>query len=190
MRQNATRTDILALLAEGHSNRRIARELRCDKNRVARIRAEYDLPAHVPTRQARTLEQKWAALTRPLDGGHLEWLGQRGASSNTPVMKYKDRTYSAAGIAFRQRTGREPVGQVYAECGVTHCIAPAHVDDQPGRLRTREQLRYIKGFRARKPVCVHGHDQAVWGRYEPDGDAYCDACKAASKRPGRTEARR
>jgi hypothetical protein len=177
---NATRADIIALLQEGHSNSRIVRELRCDKQRVIRLRTELDLPMFVPVEQTRTIEEKWALDTRPLDGGHLEWIGER-ATSGTPLVSYKEKHHSAAAVAFRIRTGREPQGYAIADCGMKHCVAPEHVEDEAGRLRNREQLRYLTGGRERKPFCGHGHDQKEHGRYESDGTAYCEACKREQK---------
>ncbi|MFP3990682.1 hypothetical protein U9R90_25095 [Streptomyces sp. E11-3] len=176
---NATRTDIVELLREGHSNAEITRRLRVDKHRVANIRRELGLPN--ATRQPLTLEQKWAANTQPVKGGHLRWTGERGASAGTPVMRYKEESYSPAAIAFRIRHGREPEGYAFAECGLNHCVAPDHVDDQPGRARTREQLRYLTGGRARPELCCRGHDQSVHGLYESDGRAYCGECKRQLK---------
>ncbi|MFF4752676.1 hypothetical protein ACWD5R_11330 [Streptomyces sp. NPDC002514] len=188
MNQNATRADITAMLRDGHSNSRISRDLRCDKHRVARIRAELDLPAYVPVEQTRTLEEKWAAFTQPADGGHLEWTGERAATSATPVLRYKEESHSPAAVAFRIRTGRDAVGYAIADCGRQHCVAPDHVEDEAGRKRNREQLRYLTGGQERKPFCVHGHDQAEHGRYKPDGTAYCEACKADRKQAARAAA--
>lgn len=182
---NTTRADIIAMLRDGHSNTRIMRELRCDKQRVRRIRAELDLPAYVSAEQSRTLEEKWAALTRPIEGGHLEWLGERGNIAGTPTMRYKEDSYSPAAVAFRIKHGRDAVGYAIADCGLKHCVAPEHVEDEAGLIRNREQLRYLMGGRKRKPVCPHGHDQATHGRYESDGTAYCEACKADRKRAER-----
>ncbi|MFJ9037422.1 hypothetical protein ACIRF8_12645 [Streptomyces sp. NPDC102406] len=182
MRQNATRTDIIAMLRDGHSNLRIARELHCDKGRVARIRRELDLPDYVPAVQTRTAEEKWHSLTRSTDGGHVEWLGERATASGTPVMRHKEQSYSPAAIAFRIRTGRDAEGYAIADCGKQHCVAPDHVEDEAGRRRNREQLRYLTGGQIRKPRCVHGHDQAEHGRYEADGRAYCEQCKVIRKR--------
>jgi hypothetical protein len=178
---NATRADIIAMLQEGHSNSRIVRELRVDKQRVIRIRTELGLPAFVRVEQTRTLEEKWALGTRPLDGGHVEWTGER-APGGTPLVSYKEKHHSAAAVAFRIRTGRDPRGYVIADCGMKHCVAPEHVEDEAGRLRNREQYRYLTGGRERKPFCVHGHDQAEHGRYEADGTAYCERCKRSQKR--------
>ncbi|WP_328934184.1 MULTISPECIES: hypothetical protein [unclassified Streptomyces] len=188
-RPNATRADIIAMLRDGHSNSRIMRDLRCDKQRVRRIRAELNLPAYVPAEQTRTLEEKWATHTRPVDGGHLEWRGERNSTVGTPVMRYKEESYSPAAVAFLIKHGREAEGYAIADCGLKHCIAPDHVEDEAGRRRNREQLRYLMGGRERKPYCNHGHDQAEHGRYESDGTAYCEACKVVRKQADRATAK-
>lgn len=185
MNQNATREQIVAALRASKSNGAIARELHADRARVRRIRAELDLPAFVPAEQVRTLEEKWSTFTRPVEGGHLEWTGERGNTADTPVMRYKEQSFSPAAVAYRVKHGREAVGYAIADCGLKHCVAPDHVDDEPGRMRTREQLRYLMGGQERKPFCTHGHDQAEHGRYESDGTAYCEACKAERKRAER-----
>lgn len=179
--QIATRADIIAMLRDGHSNSRIARELRCDKGRVRRIRVELDLPAYVPAARTRTIEEKWAQHTRPLDGGHLEWTGERHAVFGTPILRYRGKSYSPAAIAFRIRHGRDADGYAIADCGRKHCIDPDHVEDEAGRRRNREQLRYLTGGSERKPFCIRGHDQAVHGAYEADGRAYCRECKRLAK---------
>lgn len=182
---NATDADIIAMLHTGASNIRISGDLRCDKQRVARIRGEIGLPTYLPVTQTRTIEQKWALFVRPVDGGHLEWAGERATSSRTPLLRYRDRQHSAAGVAFRIKHGHPPEGYVIADCGVQHCVAPDHVNDEAGRLAAREKLRITE----RKPFCLHGHDQSEHGRYEPDGTAYCEACKRAFAR-GEREPRR
>jgi hypothetical protein len=176
-------TEIRALLAQ-HSSNAIARMLGVDRAAVRRIRGEAGIP-YVPVEQARTLEEKWASHTRPVDGGHLEWTGERQSTSGTPVMRYKDGNYSPAAVAFRIKHGRDAEGYAIADCELKHCVAPDHVEDEADRRRIREQLRYVTGGRERKPYCNHGHDQAVHGRYEPDGTAYCEACKAEQKRAER-----
>ncbi|MFD8075852.1 hypothetical protein ACFV3E_24750 [Streptomyces sp. NPDC059718] len=174
---NATRAQITELLREGLSNTAIAARLHCDKKRVAARRQQLGLPNVV--QQALSLEEKWTANTQPLDDGHIEWTGERQATSRTPVMRYREQSYSPAAIAFRIHTGREPEGYVYADCGLQHCVAPAHVDDEPGRQRTREQFRYLRGGRPPKDECINGHDLSEHVRYTPDSRAYCGACKAA-----------
>ncbi|GGJ81840.1 hypothetical protein GCM10011583_11620 [Streptomyces camponoticapitis] len=175
MNQNVTDAQIISLLHRGMSNTGIAQQIHCCKARVARIRRRLGIP-NVPA-QPLTLEQKWAARTRSVDGGHLEWTGGRQSTSGTPVMRYGDKLHTAAAIAFRIRTGREPQGYAYAECGFNHCVAPAHVDDEPARAKTRAALRYLTGLGERPAKCGQGHDQAVEGRYTPNGRSYCEACK-------------
>lgn len=182
---NATRADIIAMLQDGHSNRRISIELRCDKTRVRRIREELQLPQFVRAEETRTLNDKWHLFIRPVDNGHMEWTGTHGTTSGTPLLSYKEKVYSAAAIAFHMRTGREPQGYAIADCGMQHCVAPEHIEDEAGRIRNREQLRYLTGGRERKPFCNHGHDQKEHGRYEQDGTAYCEACKREQRRAGR-----
>lgn len=172
--------EIRALLAE-HSSDAIARLLGVDRAAVRRIRAEAGIP-YAPAEQTRTLEEKWASHTRPASDGHVEWTGERQSTSGTPVMRYKEANYSPAAVAFRIKHGRDAEGYAIADCGLKHCVAPDHVEDEAGRRRIREQLRYLTGGRERKPFCVHGHDQAEHGRYGPDGRAYCEACKVEQKR--------
>jgi hypothetical protein len=185
---NATRADIIAMLREGHSNSRIMRELHCDKQRVRRLRAELDLPQYVPVEQTRTIEEKWALFTKPVDGGHTEWTGTRGTSSGTPVLSYKDQLHTAAAVAFKIHNGREPHGYVLPACGMRHCVTPDHVNDEAGRQRDRRQVRTDRGFGDRPATCVRGHDQAECGRLEPDGTAYCETCKAEDKHAQRNPA--
>jgi len=166
---------IRALLHAGRSNNAIARELGVDRAAVRRIRAVAGVP--IPPQQPLSLDEKWAANTKPVEGGHLEWTGSRAGESGTPVLSYREQLHTAAVIAFRRRTGRDPVGPVKAECGMHQCVEPEHVEDEPGRTRLREQLRHVLGMGPRMSHCRHGHDQAEHGRYEPGGAAYCATCK-------------
>jgi hypothetical protein len=184
---NASRETIVRALRTARSDSSIARDLGCDRHRVGAIRKSLGLPK-VP-QQPLTLEEKWQVNTRPLDGGHLEWVGERVGKARTPVLRYREASYSPAAVAFRMRHGRDPQGYVIAECGVRQCVAPDCVEDEAGRQRLREQLRLLLGGPERKTHCVHGHDLAEHGRYSPDGrTAYCEACKAELKRAERASA--
>jgi transposase-like protein len=179
---NASRADIVAALRQGGSNSRIARELRCDKARVRALRAELGLPTFVPPEHMRTIEEKWALYARPVDGGHMEWTGTRGTSSGTPVLSYKEKLYTAASIAFTIKTGRDPQGYAIPGCGMKHCVAPEHVNDEAGRQQARRELRARQGLGDAPAQCAHGHDQREHGRFEADGTAYCEACKREWRR--------
>lgn len=178
---NASRADIVAALHKGHSNSRIARELRVDKHRVRRIREELSLPTYVPVEQTRTITDKWRQYAKPIDGGHIEWTGERVGAAGSPVMRYKDSSYSPAAIAFETRNGRPPQGYAIAECGHPRCIAPDHVDDEAGRLAKRQELRRANGLGDPGDTCAYGHDRSLHGRLERDGRPYCEACKRERK---------
>lgn len=180
------RARLLELAAAGTSTAAIVRELHMDPRDVRRIRNAAGHPAPKPVPQPLTLEQKWRSKTQPVEGGHLEWLGERQRTSGTPIMRYKERCYTAAAIAFEIRHGRKPVGQAFAECGFHQCVAPEHVDDTPARVRDRQALRIVLGMRPAKPVCGRGHDQAEHGRRSPDGGAYCERCRQ-EQRASKTE---
>lgn len=172
---------IVELLRDGVSNTEIGHRLRTDRHAVARIRRDLGLPNIVQHTQ--TLDEKWAANTRPADGGHVEWTGERGTSSGTPVMRYREQSYSPAAIAFRMRTGRDPQGYAFAECGMKHCVAPEHVDDEAGRRAARAKL-HPGPLTGR---CRYGHERAEHGRFEPDGTAYCARCKYLDKYPAKDD---
>ncbi|MFE3558374.1 hypothetical protein ACFXKW_26460 [Streptomyces sp. NPDC059193] len=175
----ATRTEIEEALKAGHSASRISRELHADRARIRRIRDELGLApfsaAHTPT-----LEEKWASHTRPAQDGHLEWIGERNKTSGTPVIRHRTKSYSPAAVAFTIRADRAAEGYVYAGCGLQHCVAPDHVQDDAERRALRAALRG-----APEPAaCRYGHDRAQHGRYAPDGTAYCGLCNYMAKRPG------
>ncbi|NUP47266.1 MAG: hypothetical protein HOW97_08125 [Catenulispora sp.] len=72
--------------------------------------------------------------TRKVGWAHLEWDGP----SHFMVL---GQQYRPPRIAFTLRTGREPIGGVRPECGHPGCVAPDHVEDQPGRVQTRKRPR-------------------------------------------------
>ncbi|WP_225811276.1 hypothetical protein [Streptomyces spinosus] len=144
-RPNSTRADVVALLQEGHSDKYICRTLRTRPERVARIRAELDLPRYQRTRVR--LEDAWTARTRPTGDGHLAWTGfwREGVH---PVIKNQGTEYAARRIAFRLANGRDPEGHVMAGCGWPPCVRPDHVEDQPMREALRTQYTAIFGAEA------------------------------------------
>lgn len=125
--RGVSRTDIIALLQEGHSNKEIARRLHTNPKRVAALRTEFDLP-RTSRAQAITVEQKWATYTRPADDGHIEWTGYRRAGM-TPMFMLHGVNYSARRVAFLMANGRTPEGRVRPGCGQAWCVAPEHATD-------------------------------------------------------------
>ncbi|GAA1237773.1 hypothetical protein GCM10009578_093410 [Streptomyces rhizosphaericus] len=139
----------------------IAREPGVDRAAVRRIRRESGIRFVPPTFS--TAEEKWADRVRPPGRGIWNGRGERSTRSGSPVMRFREKSVSPAVVSFRKRTGRDPVGQVKAECGYPHCIAPAHVEDEPGLRRLREQFRFLTGGTLPAPVCRHGYDQVIHG---------------------------
>lgn len=168
----------VTMLRAGQSVTAIGRALRMDRVAIRSMRNALGLPvATAPS--AVTLDEMWAAFTRPLDGGHIEWTGLRTSANNTPIMRTPGVTHTVNRYAFRLRHGRDPEGPVTVECGLSHCVAPDHLDDTAGRTRDRAALRLVVYRTAESaPFCRRaGHDQSIHGRFETDGRAYCRACK-------------
>lgn len=136
------RSEIVALLAEGHTDRYIVRTLQTSHKRVRDTRAMLGLPP--VARTALPVEVKWSTYARPLDGGHFEWTGPK-SRYGTPVLRHRETHLPAAAVAFRQQHGRDPVGYVKAGCDMAQCVAPAHVEDRPMREALRNQLNQIFG---------------------------------------------
>lgn len=129
---------VAELLAAGLTNTAIGRQLHMERQTVGQIRHELGIP-QVPA-QPLTVEEKWRARTCPVDGGHLEWTGERATESGTPVMRHSGETYTAARIAFRIDHGTDPAGYAKPGCGYLGCVAPAHQDDT-GQNRPARQHR-------------------------------------------------
>ncbi|MFK0063414.1 hypothetical protein ACIQTN_29815 [Streptomyces werraensis] len=187
-RPHPREAEILAALKAGgpdSSNTAIARKLGVDKHAVGRIRRAHDLPNTYERKRADqpSIEDQWRQHIRPLEGGHLEWTGPRASGSGTPILRVLGSWYSAAGIAFRIRTGRDPKGQVRAECDVRQCVAPACVEDEPGRQSLRLTLRRLQGLPDPPTgTCPSGHDLAVEGRLDGSLHPYCEGCKREAGR--------
>ncbi|MFG2845987.1 hypothetical protein ACGF12_22875 [Kitasatospora sp. NPDC048296] len=178
-RRHPKEAEIRAML-KTHSTLGISRALGVDKAAVARIRKDAGITWAQPQKWG-TVTKKWLDNLVPVDGGHVQWNGPRAGRSGTPVLRFRERPFSPGALSFRWATGRDPVGQAFAECGFRHCMAPDHVDDETGRAKVREQVRHLSGGTARPARCRHGHDQGEHGRYGPDGVAYCEACKRAAR---------
>lgn len=182
----ATVDRLAELFRQGATNREASRVLGIDRNTAARYRATLGLPPApkrpAPNRSPLTVEEKCLTYMRPVEGGHMEWTGRRTKSNGTPVFTHHERTYTARSIAFRAAKGRAPEGYVTAECGYAECVAPDHMEDEPGRTRVRAALAAVTGRATSLAECNRGHRTAEHRRYLPDGSPYCGACQAENKR--------
>ncbi|WP_086710269.1 hypothetical protein [Streptomyces antimycoticus] len=137
------RADIAELLRAGHRDNAIAQQLGACPKTVARHRAALRIPKDAPGRTSHTsLEDAWRAHTEPTDDGHLLWTG--GFNSGVPTFRHRGHRHSAYLIGH----GRDPQGRCQPDCGRPGCVAPAHVDDGPGRARTRNTYAAIFGSEA------------------------------------------
>jgi hypothetical protein len=172
-----TRDDTIRrlVLNERLSDKAISTRLGITRSCVTKRRTRMGLPA-IHLTVPRTLEQAWEARVQPVDGGHLIWTSSLGADG-LPDLWWRRKSYEPTRIAFRIRTGRDPQGSARRNCDTPLCVAPEHVDDTAERQRVREQFRYLTGMGARPTACKGGHDQAVDGRLEANGTAYCTGCQ-------------
>lgn len=130
---NGTRSEILQLLGEGHSDKEVARRLNTDPHRVGAIRAAEGLPAW--KRTTVSLEEKWKTWAEPTPDGHARWTGTR--RGGTPTIRHKGRNHSARAVGFTMQHGRPPVGRVLPDCGTAWCMNPEHTPDDVIRRADR-----------------------------------------------------
>jgi hypothetical protein len=127
----------------------------------------------------RVVDEFWAN-SRPVPGGHREWLGNRSTSHGTPQIRYhfsgNRRDYPAAHVAFWIHNKRAPEGVTRFDCDFPQCVEPSHVLDRPGRLASRKQIRDLQGMREVPEVCLNGHDQKTHGSLDARGNNKCQKC--------------
>lgn len=169
---------IAAMLRAGAPQSAIMTALGVTRQNIRTIRIRHGItpPDRSDTATHGTLAAKWHTLAVENTDGHMRWTGPT-TNGTTPCMWWGRRILSARAIAFELRTGRPPVGRVQAECEESWCVAPAHVEDQPGRNRLRAQYAALTGIGARAAdVCGRGHQQTEHGGRTPDGTPYCRTC--------------
>ncbi|WP_416976665.1 helix-turn-helix domain-containing protein [Streptomyces sp. T028] len=130
------RADVAEMLRAGVPHSRIARELGVSQGTVRRTNHALGLPA--PLRGGRpsrypTLVAVFRGNSEETEDGHVRWTGYRDASSNTPLLFYAGEKTPAPKAAFQLHYGREPIGKPLPTCGMTGCIAGAHLADRPMR---------------------------------------------------------
>ncbi|MCX5197189.1 hypothetical protein OOK31_25380 [Streptomyces sp. NBC_00249] len=138
------RADIAEMLRQGLANHVIARRLHTSPARVQQAREALGIP-NLPLgpRAASSVEELFAARTEPLPGGHLKWTGT--SHNGACKVRWQDRHYSAHMVAFRIRTGRDPIGRARTSCDMPGCVAPAHVSDQAERVRDKATYNALFG---------------------------------------------
>lgn len=137
---NGSNEEVTALLRAGLSDKQIARQLHTNPKRIARLRTELGLPAFENRRIP--FEERWAANTELVDGGHIRWTG-RLRDGSTPAVLHEGRDASPRRIVFERLHGRPAVGRVLPGCGFGPCVRPAHLEDQVLRERLDAQFDAI-----------------------------------------------
>ncbi|MFF4900535.1 hypothetical protein [Streptomyces sp. NPDC001068] len=116
----------------------------CSVALVGRVRQDLNLPTYArgrrPTRQA--LEDVFLERSRPVAGGHREWMRQT-AASGTPVLSWRGQHVTAGRVAFKIEYRREPVGQVRPTCTFPHCVEPKCQADRLMRDADRATLAEV-----------------------------------------------
>lgn len=178
---------IANMLRKGATNNEVARKLGVNTRAVARVRTIIGLPPHS---WATTREAKLDKFSVRFEDGHTGWTGRR-LRSKTPSIRQNDVEVPASHVAFRRRTGRDPVGQVRPDCDFPHCLTPEHLMDDMDRVRVRLQLRAIYGMPKVWDTCPKGlHTWAEGGRVRANLSLYCKLCdtvRAGRTRHGRQE---
>jgi uncharacterized protein (DUF433 family) len=127
------RQDIADLLRAGHSDREIAARLHVDAKTAATVRAALGLPKAQPGKKAaESLEAAFLRHTKKSDGGHMQWTSHV-QSDGSRIFRWQNRTWTASQAAFEIGHGRPAVGKALPMCDRAGCVAPAHVQDRPGR---------------------------------------------------------
>lgn len=88
-----------------------------------------------------TVEELRTAYERRAErvaGGHRRWTG---TADPTPLLWVRKERFTVARAAFRLTVGREPVGNVKADCGMPHCVEGEHLTDRLMREHMRAEER-------------------------------------------------
>ncbi|MEU6376768.1 histone-like nucleoid-structuring protein Lsr2 [Streptomyces sp. NPDC046909] len=117
------------LLKAGASYSEIKRQVGISAPTIARVRKEAGLGPSGLTggHPARTKAEALAAGIEPYGDGHARWTGPM--AGRMPQLSAESRQLNARHVAFELHHGRPPVGRVRSNCGVTTCMAGAHLID-------------------------------------------------------------
>ncbi|MGW4803074.1 hypothetical protein [Kitasatospora sp. NPDC004272] len=145
-------TPVMRYSGERYTAARIAYRIEHGTDPVGRAvpacgRAHCVAPAHLadsaagrpqasPGARYATVEEKLAALTRPLEGDHTQWTGPV-KSDGTLMLPWRGRCLMPPRLVFAAHYGREPQGHVTVACGIPHCLTGSHLDDALTRAAHR-----------------------------------------------------
>lgn len=141
-RPNGSDEEVRDLLRAGLSDKQVGLRLRTNPKRVARIRAAAGMASFENRRL--TFDERWAANTEPVDGGHIRWTG-RLRDGTTPAVLHEGRDASPRRIVFERLHGRSGVGRVLPGCGFGACVRAEHLEDQVMRDKLDAQFASIFG---------------------------------------------
>ncbi|NUK22040.1 WhiB family transcriptional regulator [Streptomyces lunaelactis] len=79
-----------------------------------------------------TLHDAYQRRTEPTGDGHTRW------TINSSAVNVQGVVYTPMQLAFAIGYGRRAEGTVRAECGITGCVTPGHLND--GRMRREQRL--------------------------------------------------
>jgi hypothetical protein len=174
-KQRPYRDRVIQLIEQGASDRSISERLKINRKYVSDVRAELGV---APFTWVRSIDEQLAAycsIAGP--DGHVWWTGSVSGSSGAPRIRVRRKEVPAAHVIFERRAGRPAVGQVRADCGVKHCVAPSHVMDDVERRKVRLQTRALLGYPDHWKTCsTCGGDWDAEGRVEEKLSLYCRRC--------------
>lgn len=180
----SVRMDVEALLRAGYGDRTIARRLGVTPGSVTRARTQLQLPkVRGGLKAAGSLEDFYWRRTRPVDGGHIEWTGNRNGKG-VPIIHWQRTSHSALRVAYKIRTGREPIGYAHVTCTHPGCVAPNCIADSaivprkrhnrlapgaPPRTSREEIVRLLNAGHSNRYISLrHGVNTARVARIRAD----------------------
>ncbi|MFE3853396.1 WhiB family transcriptional regulator [Streptomyces griseorubiginosus] len=136
--ENERRT--IEMLKAGATYQQISDEVGISQPTIFAIRVKVGLPApdNRGGQPARSKAEALALNTEPYGDGHARWTGTIAGRSFQ--LNAEGQQLNARRVAFEQHHGRPPEGRVSTDCGVTSCIAGAHLTDDTLRAaRPKEE---------------------------------------------------
>lgn len=126
------------LLLAGKSFSEIREQVGISAPTITRIRDEAGIKPSRKTggHPARTVADVLALHVEPYGEGHARWTGPM--TGRMPQLQAGGTRGNARRAVFEQHHGRPPVGRIRSNCGVTECIAGAHLTDNT--LRAAQQM--------------------------------------------------